>query len=61
MRLIDQLHAFVRAYLDPNAGGQNAGKKLADQTRCESTNAILNGDEPNCYNLHRHRQDLPRD
>ena len=61
MRLIDQLHAFVRAYLDPNAGGQNAGKKLANQTTYESTNPILNGDEPNYYYLHGNRQDLPRD
>ena len=49
MRLIDQLHAFVRAYLDPNAGVQDAGKKLANQTTNDSTFPILNGDVPNYY------------
>ena len=61
MRLIDQMHAFVRATLDPNAGVQDAGKKLANQTRYESTNAILNGDETNYFYLRGNRQDLPRD
>ena len=60
MRLIDQLHAFVRAYLDPNAGVENAGKKLANQTRYEFISPSLNGDEPKCYYLHGNRQDLPR-
>lgn len=49
MRLIDQLQVFVRAYLDANAGVQNAGKKLADQTTNDITSPILNGDEAKYY------------